>query len=428
MTTLGVEMEMVLARADTGAGHRVGSFFRTLQRLKLARGDAARLSLAGDIPTAVQAPWVTSSLDNAYNNLESAIGVVPPRAGTGQGDLLLLDLLIRQELTVVMAALEDEGACILNASQHPATPIDDAFYRSVRAPKPIYDYWVEYRGWNHAVGVDAKAQNGPTTGVPVHDAVRALNVILAAAPAFIALFANSPFEAGKLTGLKETRLTMWPRMFAPARYEGDRRLYRLPARPFHDLRDYFTWMFGPGTRMQAVPISNDGAEYKARAAIALVDGAPSLLEFLRGADWPAHRMDTGAAIRLEPHAYHLEYLQFCQFLDGRIRYALDGGVSVEALHAAWDRDGGLEELFADHATSCYIEGRRRAPISQIRNFGMWRATPWRHRSRQPPVPCNTACFATSTPPRRRFCHVPGQRSPRYATPPSATEWPGRPEV
>lgn len=84
MTTLGVEMEMVLARADTGAGHRVGSFFRTLQRLKLARGDAARLSLAGDIPTAVQAPWVTSSLDNAYNNLESAIGVVPPRPAPGR--------------------------------------------------------------------------------------------------------------------------------------------------------------------------------------------------------------------------------------------------------------------------------------------------------------------------------------------------------
>lgn len=62
----------------------------------------------------------------------------------------------------------------------------------MRAPKPIYDYWVEYRGWNHAVGVDAKAQNGPTTGVPVHDAVRALNVILAAAPRLHRPFRQQP--------------------------------------------------------------------------------------------------------------------------------------------------------------------------------------------------------------------------------------------
>jgi hypothetical protein len=367
MTTLGVELEMVLAHAESGSGHRVGPFFRTLQGLKTARGIPARICRTQGVPTGVDAPFVVSSLDNAYNNLESAIGVVPPCRGAG--DLDRLDGLIREELSLVLEALEAEGACVLNASQHPATPIDDAFYRAVRAPKPIYDDWVSHRGWNHAVGVDAKAQNGPTTGVAFDHAVRALNVLLAAAPAFIALFANSPLEAGRLTGLKETRLTMWPRMFARATYPGDDRLHRLPERRFGDLRDYFTWMFGPGTRMQAVPVGEDEAGYKARAAVARVSGAPPLLDFLRLPEWSAQRLDNGAMVSVVPAMRHLDYLQFSHFLDARIRFSLDDTLSLEAFHDAWGRDGGLEDLFSAHATSCYIEGR--SPGANFADADLW---------------------------------------------------------
>lgn len=370
MTTLGVELEMAVGRLDDGSSHPVGPYFHTLRRLKQARGESARLIEHHGQPVAVHAPLVVSAVDNAYNNLESAIGVIEAEdpADPSSG-LHRLDALMRRELTIVDAALAEEGAFILNASQHPDVKISDTYYRSVRAPKPIYDYWVRDRGWAHSVGVDAKAQNGPTTGVPADNAVRALNLILAAAPAFIALTANSPLEAGRLTGIKETRLTMWPRMFANARCAADLTLQRLPDRPFRDLRDYFSWMFGHDTCMQAVPVDVSTHDYKSQDTITIVEGNPSLLTFLNQRAWSGRRLDTAETVRITPCLGHLTYLQFSHFLDARIRFGFNETASLEHFHTAWERDGGLEEMFTSHAAYCYIEGR--SPGANFADADLW---------------------------------------------------------
>lgn len=370
MATLGVEMEMAVARCDDGASHAVGPFFDTLCRLKTARGLPAEISHVDGRSMAVDTPLVHSSVDNAFNNLESAIGPIPAGDGAdGTSALHRLDALMRWELSTVLEALAAEGAFVVNASQHPDVRIDNVYYHGIRAPKPIYDYWVRHRGWDHSVGVDAKAQNGPTTGVQPGDAVKALNVVLAAAPAFIALTANSPLEAGRPTGLKETRLTIWPRMFANARFPADLSLQALPDRPFDSLRDYFTWMFGRDTRMQAVPVEMGQRDYKGQRTIAVPEGEPSLLEFLAAPRWSARRLDTGESTSLTPALGHLEYLQFCHFLDARIRFGLRPGIELAQFHEAWQRDGGLEELFSDWAAYTYIEGR--APGANFADAELW---------------------------------------------------------
>jgi hypothetical protein len=234
--------------------------------------------------------------------------------------------------------------------------INPEYYAAVRAPKPIYDYWVLIRGWNHSVGVDAKAQNGPTTSVPFENAVAALNVSLALAPAFIALFANSPFESGRLTGLKENRLTIWPRMFETSFYGGDRRLQQMPEQPFRDLRGYFEWMFGEGTVMQTVPTTISDP-YKSAASAVQVEGDPSLLEFLRSPAPEGRCLLSGQRVSLEPSVRHMEYLQFVQFLDARIRYGLHTVPSLEEFFEAWEKPLGLEALYAKHSAYSYIEGR-----------------------------------------------------------------------
>ena len=104
---------------------------------------------------------------------------------------------------------------LLNASEHPACTLDTEWYRRVRAPRPIYDELVDHRGWLHRVASTPGAEQ-PCTSVPAALACRALNVALGLAPAAIALFANSPLQAGRETGLKENRLTMWDRMFRHA--------------------------------------------------------------------------------------------------------------------------------------------------------------------------------------------------------------------
>jgi len=186
---------MAVAGRTDGASHAVGPFFANLHAVKRVRRESARIKVAHDgRDIAVTSALGCTSLDNAFNNVESSIGPV------GAGGLKALDAWIRAELEAVQTALAAEDAMVLNFSEHPALAITEEIYRRIRAPKAIYDYWVKYRRWDHKVGIDAKAQNSPCTGVVVGDAVLALNIVLAASPAFIALFANSPFENGQYAG------------------------------------------------------------------------------------------------------------------------------------------------------------------------------------------------------------------------------------
>lgn len=352
MEKLGLEMEMVVADAATGRSHAVNGYFEALARRKAARGLATQYKRVGGRIIALATEGQVSGLDNAFNHLESALG--PIRGGAG--GLRRLETAVRAELADVIEALAEEGALLLNTSEHPDCPLHDAFYRAVRAPKPIYDYWIEHRGWRHSEGIDAKAQNGPTTSIPVRDGARALNVMLGVAPALIALFANSPLEAGAVTGLKENRLSIWPRMFRAARYASDRRLSRPPEAPFQDLGAYFRWIYGDDTVMHTVPVTTvDG--YKEAAHTARPCRAPSLQVFLASAEWPGIACDSGQEVILRPSAAHFEYLQFSPFIDARFRFRYGSTPALSELLAAWRRPGGIEDLLAGHDTDAYIEGR-----------------------------------------------------------------------
>lgn len=353
--SLGVELEMVVARRSDGASYAVEQFFPHLYIRRQARGESASLELAHNgQPVGVAGQRGYSSVDNGFNNLESALG--PLGTVEQPGGLNTLHGWIRDEVADVLATLAQEDAVLLNFSQHPAMAIDEQAYQRIRAPKAIYDYWVRERGWSHSAGIDAKAQNGPTTGVPLSKAVQALNVILAASPAFIALFANSPFENGQITAYKENRLTLWPRMFSTARFAADDRLHRLPTRPFAHLRDYFEWMFGRDSRMQPVPYGTS-SDYKGAPNMARVVGDPALLDYLRQPLWSALHLQHNKATTVYPSVDHLVFQQFAHFLDARIRYGLHQTPSLESFWAAWQSPEQFEALLEAHLAYCYIEGR-----------------------------------------------------------------------
>jgi gamma-glutamylcysteine synthetase len=352
--SVGVEIEMPVANLKTGDSHRTVSFFEAVRRIKAERLERIELEVIDGQLTAVCTDLVKTGMDNGFNNLESSIGPV----ATGESVLTGLHELIVEEMCVVQAALQEENATVINFSEHPDTEITPEFYKKTRAPKPIYDYWTSYRNWNHPCGMDAKAHNGPTTGVSFHDAIEALNVILGLSPALIAIYANSPFDGGRITGFQENRLTIWPRMFSCSRFGCDFKLQQLPDAPFHSLRDYFLWMFGPDTSMQFVT-SADSANYKEPDNIILIPGDPPLLEFLRRGACRGAVFNTHEAIDVVPVMRHLEFHQFAQFLDARIRYALaDPDLPVCGFFEALDgRDEDLTEFFSRHARYCYIEGR-----------------------------------------------------------------------
>lgn len=327
--TLGLEIEMPVAACDTGASHKVGHYFHALARSKQLRGEKAEILHLQQQAVAVCSPFCKSGLDNAFNNLESSIGPFAEEDPLDQ-----LHKALCQELQDVARALAEEPqpAMVINFSEHPCVHVTDDFYYGMRTPKPSYDYIVRYRGWKHMAGVDAKAHNGPTTGATPAEAALGLNVLLAASACFIALYANSPFEAGSPTGLLENRLTIWPRMFASSRFACDLKLSQMPERPFLGWADYFHWMYGPGTCMMFLAPAGS-ADYKTSASMLQAEGDPSLLEFLQAPSWPGRVFQTGEPVRIRPDMRHLEFLQFSNALDCRLRFALHKDASLQTFLA-----------------------------------------------------------------------------------------------
>jgi hypothetical protein len=350
--SLGVELEMPVAEVREGQTHCVQDFFENLRAIWSAREVETRLDTARGRSYALHSPRGLHSLDNAYNNLESSLGPVP----SGPRSLDDLAAAVGAELADVDQALAREGAMVINFSEHPRVRVDDAFYFSARAPKSIYDYQIRHRGWNHQSGFDAKAHNSPCVDVPVEQAIEALNCLLALAPAFIALYANSPFEAGRITGFKENRLSIWPRQLDCSRMPGDHKLHRTPPRPFRDLADYFTWMFGPGTQMWHVARDGGG---KNPGQLGLVPDDPPLLDFLRRDRWTARLFDTGKEIEVRPGMDHLVAQQFTQYTDCRLRYGLRAeGPDLGEFMAVLDHSPRrLTQFLAPYLSHCYLEAR-----------------------------------------------------------------------
>lgn len=348
---LGLEMEMMVVRQGTSASHPIQNYFQQLAQIKRDRGVSPTIKQISGLDTCVDTDAGESGLDNGLNLLETAFAPVQG----GVGGLARLADRVKQELSDVVAALSQEGATVFNASEHPCCRIDAKWYAQVCVPRTIYKELVGYREWLHRVGIDSKAQNGPCTSVDVRQAARALNVTLGLAPALIALYANSPLEGGRVTGLKENRLTIWSRMFKHSRFSGDFLLQCLPERPFKDLGDYFRWMFGPGTVSRALS-PGFTTDYKSAGGVFL-HGDPSLSAFLMSSQWQGRSPGTNEVITLKPNVEHFVYSQFANFLDARWRYRLERFPSVDVLLQAWERPGGIEELFSDCGADGYIEGR-----------------------------------------------------------------------
>lgn len=366
---------MVVAHAATGRSLPVAHYFPALQARLEAASSARRAASAvpgaaavagadsaaphGDVEAvelegrcvALRDADAEYGLDNGYNLLETSTR--PFRRS--EGGLLVLAESVHRGLLNVFASLEADEACVLNASQHPDCPRDQGWYERVRVPRPIYRELVGHRGWRHWEGIDAKAQNGANVQVSVAGAVRALNLMIGLSAVHVALFANSPLESGKETGWRETRLTVWERVFHGCRFPGDAMLAGWPPRPFVDLGDYFRWMFRPGTVTRSLPMGRRH-DYKSAPTV-LLEGDPSLSAFLVSRSWPGRRTDTGEAVVLVPHTAHFEHSQIAQFMDARLRYRLATLPELGVLMAAWRRPGGLEALFEEHGAQVYIEGR-----------------------------------------------------------------------
>lgn len=354
LPSLGAEIELAVMD-ESGATAMVDDHvFDTLARLRAPHG---RIHTAGGRHIAVASKAGVTGIDNGFNLLETAHAPIASGPGGIGGGLDRLARAMRADIDELGRALAVHGLAITSLAQHPTAGTGPDLYRRAVAPRAIYGYLAGRRGWRHNVGIDAKAQNGPTTGVGHDTAVDALNLLLAAAPAFIAIFANSPFENGRASGLAETRMTLWPRMLACSRYPADRARTGEPPRWFDSIGDYFAWTFAPGTVMHAVPAGSGG--YKGNGALFEAGaGKLGLAGFLGCTAVTARPIGCGDPCEIRPSALHFEFLQWSNFLDFRLRFSFsDTPPGAETLAAALARPELMLPLFRDHCANLYIENR-----------------------------------------------------------------------
>ena len=360
--TYGAEIEKPVINLNTGEPHSVSqNFFKRLSEDALRRGTNPNFHLSDvdDRILGVVSDLGEQGVDNGFNLLETSLPY--------QSSLAELLELMQLDLKTVQEALEKEGASVVNLSIHPLGKRDLETYKAFVAPKGIYRYlW--YRGWDHKAGIDARAQNSPTTSVSPEEAADAVSVIIGAGAAFIGLFANSPYEEGERSSFKEARLNMWERMMRYSKVEGDRKTSRFPEERFRTLAQYFNWMFGKDTAIHfVISDENKKGDYKGIGdRVLIIPENPSVIEFLSKPVWQAFRLNDifinfpPNPIMVKPDISHFEAMQFAQFTGARIRFVLDkSNFPLEDFLEALKKtnETKVEEIFSQFIQSMWIEGR-----------------------------------------------------------------------
>lgn len=348
----GGELERVVISRDTGCPIQLSpQFFDRLRRLGEARGSFVAMSEGLGVITK---DLGEQGIDCGFHVQETAL---PPCDSLTE----LANRALSDVQGVISCAREEEKT-FLNFSTHPLGRRDLLTYQKFVAPKPIYSYlW--YRGWDHTAGFNGAVQTSPSTSVSIYEAAEAASAVIGAGAAFIALCANSPFEEGKMSGKKESRLGIWERMFASSKHSGDRVVSKFPPNRFNRLSEYFNWMFGPGTAIHY--ISRHSCSYKEASDRWLVEGGPSLLHFFSRTQWNAMEMSclqTGdfkpQVMPVYPSLHHLEEHQWAQFSGARIRFTLKKcAVEPRQFYEVCVSDGSLEDLLESCVESMWIEGR-----------------------------------------------------------------------
>lgn len=377
-STYGVELEKPIAKKVTGLPGLVNQdFFKLLGAAARQRGQEPHYHYSDIQPETILG--VTSEdigdqgLDNAFNNQETASKVC-----TNLSELAEIATL---DLETVQDALTSVGGTAINMANHPLAKTDQQSYPAYVAPKSIYGYlW--HRGWDHAAGIDAKAQNSPSTGVDAYSAADAVSVIIGVGAANIGLFGNSPFAEGKASGVHESRLQMWDRMMKGSRVPGDIRTARFPEQRFRTMAEYFQWMHGGNSGIHFITATGNGHDYKSFGdAALLIDDNPSVLEYLSQDSWNARRLndvlrgENTDPLVVKPDICHMEAMQFAQFTGARIRYGLQSeGFPTADFVAACNEPNqhGVERIFEQYAKFVYIEGRdpgANFPDSELQEAG-----------------------------------------------------------
>jgi hypothetical protein len=358
--TFGAELEKTLPAPVASR------FFTDLSRAAQSRGSFDSLHYGDNLGDPAGASAVIGclshdlgeqGLDNNRCLLETSFPIC--RSLDQLADKVTLDLSTTTE------ALRGQGLGIVNLSVNPLLERSAARVRTTLTPRWIYAASAA-RGWDLRAALDAPSQNSPSTGITLAQAARALTVIEGASAAIIALFANSPFADGGLSGYKASRLLLWRRFFAYSAVGGDHEVRRFPRSPYRTLGSYFRRMFGPGTAIRYVGRDEiSGASLKSAGRPLIVDGWPSVLRYLTAPSWQARPVTREGSllpvpVRVIPQSRDIERSQTALFSAARFRFRLKDpdALCPREFARRCQRDvDSVEDYLQPFVESSWIEGR-----------------------------------------------------------------------
>ena len=349
----GIESEKTFINELTAEPTLCGTeYFATLQQIKGRRSViGATVLYDGGIPVGVKSDWGVEGLDGSFHLGESSTIPVSDK----DGGLTELSRRALVELNECQEAIGAVGGAVLNMSNNPLIARTQENVDRYSIPRP-HSYAREVRGWDHSATIDASTQNSPSTSVSSFEAADAMNVILGLGSAFVALYANSPFYQGSVSGVQETRLRMWKQYFGSSTVPGDKYLFSAPPRPFRTLREYFTWIYDAPRSLYFV---TDSPKPGTTEVPVIIDEEPSVMAFAHSEAMAGKTYPDNQSIIVRPKLRHIERNQFMQFYGARLRFAFtDGGVPPSEFLSAMEGKSTEVEQFMDDMTDCmYIEGR-----------------------------------------------------------------------
>ncbi len=346
----GLESEKAIISEDgLPAGHTDNTFMHVLNEYRKSGVDGV-LTHSGARIVGVQTPIGLESIDGSFNNGESSSKPICEH----DGGLAAMEKLVSAQHEILIRSLGACGANVVNMSNSPLVSLDRDTVQKFSLPKPG-SYAREVRNWKHQETIRGQVQNSPSTGVSAEEAPRALNSIIGFGAAIIALYANSPFHNGKVTGCDENRLRLWSAYFRQSIHASDLQLASPPSTPIRELSDYFHWVHGSGTTM--FPVLRPDVHGNHTSFVPQI--ATDLHSYLRTPSTAVYSYPDKFTAHIRPSLHDLSVNQFMQFSGARIRYSfLDNHVEPTAYtDALLSGNDKLTDFFTNQTSFIYIEGR-----------------------------------------------------------------------
>lgn len=247
---------------------------------------------------------------------------------------------MRDILKDFLRVANKHGVGLLAYGIQPKTP---HYFPDLKSEKMWYRTFLRfpYLAAGHAMYHNIAAHQ-PCIDVTYDELIPVLNSFNALGGVFIALFANSGVGEWKMQCCDEEREHRWNMWAKPLP-----KISGIPERPFRNFRDYLTYNW-------TIPLP----AIHRNKTLHVVEGNPSIIEYLRKRSWVTMDVGVGEPSRVSPSIEDVNLSNMYIWIQARPKFFFDESVPLRKLMRAYDAGPeGVDAFAQKHLVKLYIETR-----------------------------------------------------------------------